>query len=39
MKRIFDDIKINKNVRLIGISVTNIDDKENEQLNIFSYNE
>jgi DNA polymerase-4 len=39
MKRIFDDIKINKNVRLIGISVTNIDDKENEQLNIFNHNE
>ncbi len=38
MKRIFDDIEIVKNVRLIGISVTNIDENENEQLNIFDYN-
>ena len=36
LNRIFNEIEIKKNVRLIGISVSNIDEKENEQLNIFS---
>ncbi|MDM8533412.1 DNA polymerase IV [Clostridiaceae bacterium HSG29] len=36
VERIFNEIDIKKNVRLIGISVSNIDEKENEQLNIFN---
>lgn len=35
LEDIFQKIDINKNVRLIGVTVSNIKEKENQQLSLF----